>query len=123
MTTTATPVSPELRKPLAGLIFVLGWAVAIVAWSLVHIIPDFAARGFVADVGIVFASIGFAALFITTLAQLRTAIILGVIGIALFAFGGFLHITVIVYALRILGPFLALMTPVFKLSNGFRIFA
>ncbi len=110
-------------KPFAALVFVVFWAVAIVAWSLAHLIPDFPTLQFIVDIGIILACIGLAAPSLETFAAFRTALILGLVGIAFFAFGSYVHIPVIVYALRILGPFLALLTPVFKLANGVRIFA
>jgi hypothetical protein len=122
MTSQANTYKRELTKPLAGAVFLLSWVVAIVAWSLSHMAPTAAAGAFIVDVGIVFASIGFAALFLGTLSALRTAIVLGLIAIVLFALGDFLHITALVYLLRILGPFLALLTPVFKVGDSIRLF-
>ncbi|HEY0261073.1 MAG TPA: hypothetical protein VGC18_14615 [Lacisediminihabitans sp.] len=112
----------ELSKPIAGAVFVLGWAIAITLWSLTHLAPDFATRGFIADVGILCAAVGFAAPFLATRSGLVASLVLGLIGVALFAFSGYLHITVIVYLLRILAPLLALLTPLYKLTS-FRIFA
>jgi hypothetical protein len=122
MTSQATRPAAELSKPLAGGVFLLLWAVAIVAWSLAHLIADAGARGFVIDVGIVLASVGFSALFLGTVRGLRSAAIIGLIGIVLFLVGDLLQIKVLVFELRILGPFLALLTPIFKVSNGIRIF-
>jgi hypothetical protein len=114
--------TPELPKPLAGLVFIAFWAVAIVAWCLVPGLVGHGLRGFVADTGIIFASIGFAAPFLATKANLLTAFALGALGIALFAVGDFLNIQLLVYTLRILAPTLAVLTPINKLSNGVRIF-
>ena len=114
--------TPELPKPLAGLVFLAFWAVAIVAWCLVPGLVGHGLRGFVADTGIIFASVGFAAPFLATKANLLTAIALGALGIALFAVGDFLNIQLLVYMLRILGPILALLTPINKISNGVKIF-
>lgn len=122
MTSQVTRPAAELSKPLAGGVFLLLWVVAIVAWSLAHLIPDAGARGFVIDVGIVLASLGFAALFLRTLRALRTAAVIGLIGIVLFLVGDLLQIKVLVFELRILGPFLALLTPIFKIGDGIRIF-
>lgn len=122
MTSQATRPAAELSKPLAGGVFLLLWAVAIVAWSLAHLIADAGVRGFVIDVGIVLASVGFAALFLGTVRGLRSAAAIGLIGIVLFAVGDLLQVKVLVYELRILGPFLALLTPIFKVGNGIRIF-
>lgn len=122
MTSQVTRPAVELSKPLAGGVFLLLWVVAIVAWSLAHLIADAGARGFVIDVGIVLASLGFAALFLRTLRGLRAAAVIGLIGIALFLVGDLLQIKVLVFELRILGPFLALLTPIFKIGDGIRIF-
>jgi hypothetical protein len=113
----------ELAKPLAGLVFLLCWAIAIVAWCFVPHLVGHGLRGFIADVGIVFASIGFAAPFLARKKDLAIAFILGAIGIAFFALGDFLNIQVLVYFLRLLGPVLAVMTPVNKLSNSVKIFS
>ncbi len=113
----------ELAKPLAGIVFVVLWVVAIVLWSIAGGIPDAASRGFVVDIGIILASVGFSAPFLGTLSALRTAAILGLVGIALFAIGGYLEITTIVYGMRIIGPLLALQTPLNKFLDGYRIFA
>jgi uncharacterized membrane protein len=116
------PVSRELTKPIAGLVFVLGWAIGITLWSVAHLAPDATTGAFVVDIGILAVSVGFAAPFLKTMNGLVSAVILALIGIALFAFGGYLHITVIVYLLRLLAPFLALLMPLYKLLD-FRVFA
>lgn len=112
----------SIPKPLAGLVFVLFWGIAITLWSCTHLLPTHEARGFMADIGIVFASIGFAAPFLASMKQLLAAAILGIIGIVLFGLFGFADATVLVYLLRLLVPFLALLTPVYKLLS-FRVFA
>ncbi|MET0990900.1 MAG: hypothetical protein ABWX66_00800 [Lacisediminihabitans sp.] len=109
-------------KSLAGLVFVLFWVIAILLWSFSHLLPTIGGRGFMVDIGIVFASIGLAAPALMSLRELRTAGVVGVVAIALFAIGDLGQVTVMVYALRILVPFLALMTPVYKLLS-FRVFA
>ena len=109
-------------KPLGGLLFLLFWGIGITLWSCTHLLPTPEGRGFMADVGIVFACLGLAAPFIQTMRGLRTSAIVGIIGIVLFAVFGFGHVTVLVYLLRLLGPLLALLTPVNKLL-GFRVFA
>ena len=122
MTSQANTFKRELSKPLAGSVFLLCWAIAIVAWSLAHLATNSGLGAFIVDIGIVLASIGFAALFLGTVSALRAAAVLGLIAIALFALGDFAHITGLVYLLRILGPFLALLTPVFKVGDNIRIF-
>jgi hypothetical protein len=111
-----------LGKPTAGLTFVLGWAVAIVLWSIAHLYTDPAAGGFVVDVGILFAAVGFSAPFLATRSGYRASLLLGAIGIVLFALFGFGNIEVLVFTLRILTVLLALLTPLYKLTS-FRIFA
>jgi hypothetical protein len=116
------PVSRELSKPLAGLVFVLGWAIGITLWSVAGLAPDATTGGFIVDIGILAVSVGFAAPFLETTNGLAAAVILALIGIVLFAAGHYLGAPVIVYLLRLLAPFLAIMTPVYRLL-GFRIFA
>ncbi|MBK4347418.1 hypothetical protein [Lacisediminihabitans changchengi] len=109
-------------KSLVGLVFVLFWVIAILLWSFSHLLPTMGGRGFMVDIGIVLASIALATPSLGTLRELRTAAIMGIVAIALFAIGDLAQITVMVYALRVLVPFLALMTPVYKLLS-FRVFA
>jgi hypothetical protein len=113
----------ELSKPAAGLLFLLFWAIAIVAWCFVPHLIGHGLRGFIADTGIVFAAIGFASPFLVTKKNLRTGLVLSAIGIAFFALGDFVDIQILVYFLRILAPVLALMTPVNKFSNSVKIFS
>ncbi len=112
----------SIPKPLAALVFILFWGIAITLWSCTHLLPTHEWRGLMADTGIVFASIGFAAPFLASMKNLLAAAILGVIGIVLFGVFGFLDATVLVYMLRLLVPFLALLTPLYKLLS-FRVFA
>lgn len=112
----------SIPKPLAGLVFVLFWGIAITLWSCTHLLPTHESRGFMADIGIVFACIGFAAPFLASMKGLRAAAVIGIIGVVLFALFDLGHVTVLVYLLRLLGPLLALLTPVNKLL-GFRVFA
>jgi hypothetical protein len=115
--------NPVVSKPLGGLLFVLFWAIAIVAWCFVPHLVGHGLRGFIADVGIVFASLGFASPFILTKSGLRIAMLLSLLGIALFAVADFTHIVVLVYFLRLLGPILALLAPVNKLSSTVKIWS
>jgi hypothetical protein len=122
MTSQASTYKKELTKPAAGGLFLLLWAVAIVAWSLSHLASNPAVGAFIVDVGIVAASLGFAALFLGTVPGLRSAAVLALIAIVLFLVGDLLHVTGLVYLLRLLGPFLALLTPMFKVGDSIRIF-
>ena len=115
----------ELPKPLAGLIFVVFWIVAIVLWVITSsgVITDAATRGFLIDIGIVFASVGFAVPFLPTVASLRTAFLFGLLGIIAFGIAGYLDATAVVYSLRIAAPFLALQAPVAKVASNFHVFS
>lgn len=122
MSSQTSTFKPALSKPLAGVLFLAFWVIAILAWSLAHLATNAAAGAFIVDVGIVAASLGFASLFLGTLTALRSAAVLGLIAIVLFALGDFAQLTWLVYLLRILGPFLALLTPIFKVGDSIRIF-
>ncbi|MCU1478963.1 MAG: hypothetical protein JWQ64_3656 [Subtercola sp.] len=112
-----------LPKPLAGLTFVILWVVAIVLWSIAHLVTDPQAGAFVVDTGLVLASVGFAMLFIDFARTAVRALLFGVVGILLFAIGDFGQILVLTYTLRMLIPILALFMPVNRISSNFRIFA
>lgn len=114
--------SRELIKPVAGAVFVVGWAIGIVLWSVSHLAPNGETGAFLVDIGILAVSVGVAALFLKTTNGLAAAVVLALIGIALFAVGDYFHVPVIVYLLRLLAPLLALLTAVYKLLD-FRIFA
>ncbi|MBG6107587.1 hypothetical protein [Frigoribacterium sp. CG_9.8] len=116
------PASRTLPKPLAGLVFVLGWAIGIVLWSVSSLAPDAQTGAFLVDVGILAVSVGFAAPFLKSTNGLLVALALGLVGIGLFAFGDFLNVAVITYLLRLLAPLLAVLTALYKLLD-FRIFA
>lgn len=115
--------SNEVPKLVGRLIFVLFWAIAIALWIFVGNFTDHATRGFIVDLGITFAAVGFSAPFIVTRSGFLAAGILGVIAVGLFAFSGFLGLTGLLYGLRLLVPFFALMMPMNKLLNGIKIFA
>jgi hypothetical protein len=115
----------ELAKPLAGLVFVVFWAVAIVIWVITAsgTITNDPTRGFLIDIGIVLASVGFSAPFLATVASLRTALLFAVIGVIIFGIAEYTGTTVVIYTLRMGIPFLALLTPVAKIANGFHVFS
>jgi hypothetical protein len=119
---TAVARTKELAKPLAGAIFVIFWVIAIVAWIVAGSFADVNTRGFVIDVGIIFACVGFAAPFIGTMKGLSIVFLLGLIGIALFAIGAIFDLTAVIYTIRILAPFLALQAPLYKVVGGIRVF-
>lgn len=113
----------ELPKPAAAFLFLLFWAIAIVAWCLVGGLQGAGLRGFIADVGITFAALGVAVPFIATKKGLGTAMALGAIGIILFAVGDFARVQILVYTLRLLGPTLAIFVPINRVSNAVKIFS
>ncbi len=117
-------VSPPVPKQIAGLIFLLFWAVGIVAWCLVNLSSDPGVRGFIADIGIAFAFAGTAGLSVSRRSGWTAIAVITVIGIGLFAVGDLLQIHVLVYFLRILAPALAVaILPLVKLVNGQRYLA
>ncbi|MEA9984001.1 MULTISPECIES: hypothetical protein [Subtercola] len=117
-----SPGAP-LPKPLAGLATVLMWAVGIVLWSIAHLIVDPRAGAFAVDTALVLVAVGFALLFVDYTRTAVRAMLFGLVGIALFALVDFADLTVFVYMLRIIVPLFALMMPVNRIANGFRIFA
>ena len=111
----------ELGKPIAGAVFVLGWALGIVAWSILGNFADAGLRGFLADLGITAAVIGFSAPFLANRRSLLVGGAWALVALGLFAIGDFGNVKIIVYTLRILLPLLALLTPLYK-ALSFRIF-
>jgi hypothetical protein len=112
----------DVTKAVGGGLFVLFWAVAIVLWVLVGQFEDPAIRGFVADAGIVFASLGTAAPFLATSRSLTIALGWGAVALGLFALADLGQVTVLVYLLRMFVPLVALLAPVNKFLNGYRVF-
>jgi hypothetical protein len=119
----AERVSPPLPKPVAGFIFVVFWAIAIVLWCLATTIsPDFNVHAFVVDIGLVFSFAGFAVLFVQTRRGLGWIFLLSLIGLVLFAVGDLLHIQVLTYSLRILGIAIAYaIVPLARLTSSMRV--
>jgi hypothetical protein len=127
MTTASAPAKTpapvrDVTKAVGGGLFILFWAIAIVLWVLVGSFDDPAIRGFVADAGIVFASLGTAAPFLATTRSLKIALGWGAVALGLFALADLAQITVIVYLLRMFVPLVALLAPVNKFVNGYRVF-
>ena len=118
-----TPGGNVVATPIKGLIFVVFWLIAIALWIIAPNIQWALLGGFLVDTGIVFASVGFAAPFITWPRPLRNTLIAGVLAIAVFALGDFLEITVLVYTLRMLVPFIALIAALYGTLNKIKIFA
>ncbi len=104
---TVERVSPKVPKPLAVLIFLLFWAVAIVAWCIANVSNIHAVQAFIVDLGLIFAFAGFAALFVETRRGFTAILIFSLLGVVLFAVGDLLGIPILVYSLRILGSAVA----------------
>jgi hypothetical protein len=119
----AERVSPPVPRPVAGLIFVVFWAIAIVLWCLANAISqDFNVHAFIVDIGLVFSFVGFAVLFVLTRRGFGAVFLLAVLGLGLFAVGDLLHIQVLTYSLRILGIALAYaIVPVARLTSSMRV--
>lgn len=119
----AARVSPPVPRPVAGLIFVVFWAIAIVLWCLANALsPNFNVHAFIVDIGLVFSFVGFAVLFVLTRRGFGAVFLLAVLGLALFAVGDLLHIQVLTYSLRILGIALAYaIVPVARLTSSMRV--
>jgi hypothetical protein len=121
---TAQRVSPPVPKPVAGLVFLLFWAIAIVAWCLVNLSTDHGVRALIADVGIVFASAGTAGLSVSLRRGWVAILVLSFVGLVLFAVGDLYNVQLLVYFLRILGPTIAvLILPTLKLVNSMQVWA
>ncbi len=100
---TVERVSPKVPKPLAVFIFLVFWAIAIVAWCIANVSNIHEVQAFIVDLGLIFAFAGFAALFVETRRGFTVILLLSLIGVALFGVGDLLGITILVYSLRILG--------------------
>jgi len=100
---TAERVSPKVPKPLAVFIFLLFWAIAIVAWCIANVSNIHQVQAFIVDLGLIFAFAGFAALFVETRRGFNAILIFSLLGVVLFGVGDLLDIKLLVYSLRILG--------------------
>ncbi|HEX4442736.1 MAG TPA: hypothetical protein VHZ81_04120 [Galbitalea sp.] len=118
----ASRVSPKVPKPVGVLIFLVFWAIAIVAWCLANLSNIFGVHGFIVDIGLIFAFAGFAALFVETRRGFVAILVLSLIGIVGFAVGDLLDIKLITYFLRILGSAVAfVIVPTNVLVSKLRI--
>jgi hypothetical protein len=120
----AERVSPPVPRPIAGLIFVVFWAIAIVLWCLANTFShgDLAWHAFIVDIGLVFAFAGFSALFVETQKGFVAIFGLSIAGIVLFAVGDLLQIQLLTYSLRILGIALAfVIVPITRLTSSMRV--
>jgi p-aminobenzoyl-glutamate transporter AbgT len=100
---TVERVSPKVPKPLAVFIFLLFWAIAIVAWSIANVSNIHQDQAFIVDLGLIFAFAGFASLFVETRRGFTAILGLSLVGVVLFGVGDLLDIRLLVYSLRILG--------------------
>jgi uncharacterized membrane protein YdjX (TVP38/TMEM64 family) len=104
---TVERVSPKVPKPLVVLVFLVFWAVAIVAWCLANVSNIHQVQALIVDLGLIFAFAGFAALFVETRRGLNAILIFSLLGLVLFGVGDLLGVSVLVYSLRILGSAVA----------------
>jgi hypothetical protein len=104
---TVERVSPKVPKPLAVFVFLLFWAIAIVAWCLANVSNIPGVQALIVDVGLIFAFAGFAALFVETRRGYVAILVFSLLGLVLFATGDLLRIQLLVYFLRILGSAVA----------------
>ena len=119
---TVERVSPKVPKPLAVFIFLLFWAIAIVAWCIANVSNIHEVQAFIVDIGLIFAFAGFAALFVETRRGFWAILWLSLVGVALFAVGDLLQIKILVYSLRILGSAVGfVIVPVNVLVSKLRI--
>src|SRR5476651_1527136 len=100
---TVERVSPKVPKPLGVFIFMLFWAIAIVAWCIANVSNVHQAQAFIVDLGLIFAFAGFASAFVETRRGFTAIFWLSLVGVVLFAVGDLLDIKLLVYSLRILG--------------------
>ena len=100
---TVERVSPKVPKPLGVFIFLLFWAIAIVAWCIANVSNIPGVQAFIVDLGLIFAFAGFAAAFVETRRGFTAILWLSLVGVVLFAVGDLLDIKLLVYSLRILG--------------------
>ena len=119
---TVERVSPKVPKPLAVFIFLLFWAIAIVAWCIANVSNIPGVQAFIVDLGLIFAFAGFAALFVETRRGFTAILVFSLIGVVLFATGDLLRIQLLVYFLRILGSAVAFaIVPINVLISKLRI--
>jgi hypothetical protein len=104
---TVERVSPKVPKPLGVFIFLLFWAIAIVAWCIANVSNIPQVQAFIVDLGLIFAFAGFAAAFVETRRGFTAILWLSLVGVVLFAVGDLLDIKILVYSLRILGSAVA----------------
>lgn len=102
-----------LDRKVQGGVFVLFWLIALALWFTAPWITDPRLGAFLIDTGIVFASVGFAAPGISTVKGFGVTLGFAALALGLFALGDMGEILVISYFLRMLVPFLALLTTIY----------
>lgn len=119
---TVERVSPKVPKPVAVLIFLVFWAIAIVAWCIANVSNIHEVQSFIVDLGLIFAFAGFASLFVETRRGFTAILWLSLVGVVLFAVGDLLDVKILVYSLRILGSAVAFaIVPINALIAKLRI--
>ena len=103
----AERVSPPVPRALGGFLFLLFWAIAIVAWCIANVSNIHEVQAFIVDLGLIFAFAGTASLFVETRRGFTAILIYSLLGVVLFAVGDLLDIRILVYSLRILGSAVA----------------
>ncbi|TAJ49426.1 MAG: hypothetical protein EPO52_03905 [Herbiconiux sp.] len=123
MTAVVLPVrqGKDLSKKVAGGVLVLFWVIALALWIVAPNMTDPRWGAFLIDTGIVFFSVGFAAPQITSAKAFGNTLIAGVVAVAAFAVGDFLEITVLSYMLRMLVPFLALLSALYATVGKIKV--
>ncbi len=104
---TVERVSPRVPKPIGVFIFLVFWAIAIVAWCLANVSNIHQVQALIVDLGLIFAFAGTAAAFVETRRGYVAILIYSVLGAILFGVGDLLDIKILVYFLRILGSAVA----------------
>jgi len=104
---TVERVSPRVPKPIGVFVFLLFWAIAIVAWCIANVSNIHQVQAFIVDLGLIFAFAGFASAFVETVRGFTAILWLSLVGVVLFAVGDLLDIRLLVYSLRILGSAVA----------------
>ena len=117
-------VSPRVPRAVGVVIFLVFWAIAIVAWCLANLSNIFGVHGFIVDIGLIFAWAGFASLFVETRKGFVAILVFSLIGVAGFAIGDLLDIKLITYFLRIMGSAVGfVIVPINVLVSKMRILA
>ena len=111
----------ELPMKLAGAVFVLFWLAAIALWIIAPHITDPHWGAFVIDTGLLLASVGFAAPFISRLKSLGVTFGFAAIAWGLFALGDFADVTALLYFLRMFVPLLALLAFAYALIGKLKV--